>query len=78
LNAIQAEKPSKLFKPFQLKKIQEAKREEKKRLADEDATRRIRQLEEQCAALQKQVWIFYLLSPFSSGKTFLSTQFFRK
>jgi hypothetical protein len=40
---------------LQLKKIQEAKREEKKRLADEDATRRIRQLEEQCAALQKQV-----------------------
>ena len=39
----------------QLKKLSEAKKEEKKRLADEDATRRIKQLEEQCSQLQKQV-----------------------
>merc|ERR1719445_2894464 len=39
----------------QLKKVTETKRDEKKRLADEDATRRIKQLEEQAATLQKQV-----------------------
>ena len=39
----------------ELKRVREAKKEEKKRLADEDAQRRIRQLEETCAALQKQV-----------------------
>merc|ERR1719245_2739851 len=39
----------------QLKKLGEAKKEEKKRLADEDATRRIKQLEEQCGSLNKQL-----------------------
>ncbi len=39
----------------QLKKAHETKKEEKKRLADEDAAKRIRHLEEQCAQLQKQV-----------------------
>ena len=39
----------------QLKKVTETKRDEKKRLADEDATRRIKQLEDQCSSLQKQV-----------------------
>merc|ERR1712038_1278100 len=39
----------------QLKKVTETKRDEKKRLADEDATRRIKQLEEQCASLNKQL-----------------------
>jgi phage shock protein A len=42
----------------QLKKLSEAKKEEKKRLADEDATRRIKHLEDTCAALQKQVSSF--------------------
>ena len=42
--------------PFiELKRVREAKKEEKKRLADEDAQRRIKLLEEQCSALQKQV-----------------------
>jgi E3 ubiquitin-protein ligase BRE1 len=40
---------------IQLKKLTETKRDEKKRLADEDATRRIKQLEDQGAILQKQV-----------------------
>ena len=40
----------------ELKRVREAKKEEKKRLADEDAQRRIRQLEETCSTLQKQVW----------------------
>ena len=39
----------------ELKRVREAKKEEKKRLADEDAQRRIRQLEETCSTLQKQV-----------------------
>ena len=39
----------------QLKKVTETKRDEKKRLADEDATRRIKQLEDQTSNLQKQV-----------------------
>ena len=39
----------------QLKKVTETKRDEKKRLADEDATRRIKQLEDKEATLQKQV-----------------------
>merc|ERR1712038_1432055 len=39
----------------QLKKVTETKRDEKKRLADEDATRRIKQLEDQGSTLQKQV-----------------------
>jgi len=38
----------------QLKKVSETKRDEKKRLADEDATRRIKQLEEQVAGLGRQ------------------------
>lgn len=40
---------------IELKRVREAKKEEKKRLADEDAQRRIKLLEEQCSALQKQV-----------------------
>lgn len=39
----------------ELKRVREAKKEEKKRLADEDAQRRMKLLEEQCSALQKQV-----------------------
>lgn len=34
--------------------MSDTKRDEKKRLADEDATRRIKQLEEQCGGLQRQ------------------------
>jgi E3 ubiquitin-protein ligase BRE1 len=40
---------------MQLKRLGEAKKEEKRRLVDEDAQRKIRQLEEQVAQLQKQV-----------------------
>lgn len=36
-------------------KLQESKREERKKLADEDAMRKIKQLEEQKYELQKQV-----------------------
>ena len=43
----------------ELKRVREAKKEEKKRLADEDAQRRIRQLEETCSTLQKQVCSVY-------------------
>ena len=39
----------------QLKKMSETKKEEKKRLADEDAARRIKQLEDQVEMLRKQV-----------------------
>ena len=39
----------------QLKKMSETKKEEKKRLADEDAARRIKQLEDQVEGLRKQV-----------------------
>ncbi|XP_014206053.1 E3 ubiquitin-protein ligase Bre1 isoform X2 [Copidosoma floridanum] len=39
----------------QLKKIQESKREERKKLADEDAQLKIKKLEEQAYALQRQV-----------------------
>ena len=39
----------------QLKKMAETKKEEKKRLADEDATRRIKQLEESVDSLKRQV-----------------------
>ena len=39
----------------QIKKMSETKKEEKKRLADEDATRRIKQLEDQVETLRKQV-----------------------
>ena len=35
--------------------MSETKKEEKKRLADEDATRRIKQLEDQVETLRKQV-----------------------
>ena len=38
----------------QMKKMNDTKRDEKKRMADEDATRRIKQLEEQAAVLQRQ------------------------
>merc|ERR1712013_915189 len=40
---------------MQIKKMSETKKEEKKRLADEDATRRIKQLEDQVETLRKQV-----------------------
>ncbi|GAB0096884.1 E3 ubiquitin protein ligase [Sergentomyia squamirostris] len=40
---------------MQLKKLQESKREDRKKLADEDALRKIKQLEEQKYELQKQV-----------------------
>merc|ERR1712150_358056 len=39
----------------QLKKVTETKRDEKKLLADEDATRKIKHLQEQGSTLQKQV-----------------------
>ncbi len=39
----------------QLKKLHDAKKEEKKKTLDEDASKRIKHLEEQCAQLQKQV-----------------------
>lgn len=39
----------------QMKKIQDSKREDRKKLADEDALRKIKQLEEQKYELQKQV-----------------------
>merc|ERR1719219_687889 len=39
----------------QIKKMSETKKEEKKRLADEDASRRIKQLEDQVEMLRKQV-----------------------
>lgn len=39
----------------QMKKMAETKKEEKKRLADEDATRRIKQLEESVDSLKRQV-----------------------
>ena len=39
---------------FSIVKVSETKRDEKKRLADEDATRRIKQLEEQVAGLGRQ------------------------
>ena len=39
----------------ELKRVREAKKEEKKRLADEDAQRRIKHLEDTCSTLQKQV-----------------------
>ena len=37
-----------------MKKLAEAKKEDKKRLVDEEASKRIRHLEEQCSQLQKQ------------------------
>ena len=37
-----------------MKKMMEAKKEDKKRLVDEEASKRIRHLEEQCSQLQKQ------------------------
>merc|ERR1719442_155363 len=40
---------------LQLKKMSETKKEEKKKLADEDAARRIKQLEDQVETLRKQV-----------------------
>merc|ERR1712106_190538 len=40
---------------MQIKKMSETKKEEKKRLADEDAPRRIKQLEDQVETLRKQV-----------------------
>merc|ERR1712110_451081 len=40
---------------LQLKKMSETKKEEKKKLADEDAARRIKQLEDQTETLRKQV-----------------------
>ena len=40
---------------LQLKKMTETKKEEKKKLADEDAARRIKQLEDQTETLRKQV-----------------------
>ena len=40
-----------------MKKMAETKKEEKKRLADEDATRRIKQLEESVESLKRQVQI---------------------
>merc|ERR1711872_965080 len=40
---------------MQIKKMAETKKEEKKRLADEDATRRIKQLEESVDSLKRQV-----------------------
>ncbi|XP_046391028.1 E3 ubiquitin-protein ligase Bre1 isoform X1 [Ischnura elegans] len=40
---------------LQLRKMQENKREERKRLADDDALRKIKQLEEQAYQLQRQV-----------------------
>lgn len=39
----------------QLKKIQESERKERRKLADEDAVRKIKQLEETIAQLQKSV-----------------------
>ena len=39
----------------QIKKMSETKKEEKKRLADEDASRRIKQLEDQVETLRKNV-----------------------
>merc|ERR1712051_452123 len=39
----------------ELKRVREAKKEEKKRLADEDASRRIKQLEDQVETLRKNV-----------------------
>ena len=46
---------TKLFFRLQLKKMSETKKEEKKKLADEDAARRIKQLEDQTETLRKQV-----------------------
>lgn len=43
------------FLPPQVKKLQESKREERKKLADEEAIRKIKQLEESVHQLQRQV-----------------------
>ena len=54
-----------------MKKMAETKKEEKKRLADEDATRRIKQLEESVESLKRQVQIdlqqIYTLNQGSKG-----------